>query len=105
LNLRSRNGKTDHTSKGVVTVCLSINEPTQAGMIALSNAREDIERGGIAKAAAAGSGAARVMDTAMGAVQVSEDLQTRLWSVVSKLDVFVQIIEKTSTVSMQKPYA
>jgi hypothetical protein len=90
----------------VITVCFSINEPTQAGMIALFNAREDIERGGIAKAAAAaGSGAAGVMDTAMGTVQVSEDLQTTLWNVVSKLDVFVQIIEKTSAVSMQKPYA
>jgi len=75
-------------------------------MIALSSAREDIERGGIAKAAsAAGSGAARVMDTAIGAVQESGYLETTLWSVVSKLDVFVQIIEKTSKVSMQKPYA
>ena len=79
-------------------------EAIQAGAIARSNAHEDIERGGIAKsAAAAGSGAVQAIDAAVGAVQEQGDLEKALGSVVSKLDVFVQIMDKTSQVSVRKP--
>ena len=39
------------------------------------------------------------MDAAVGAVQELGDLEKALGSVVSKLDVFVQIMDKTSQVS------
>jgi hypothetical protein len=91
-------------SKGFITVKLSVYEAAQAGAIARSNAREDIEQGRIVKsAAAAGSGAVQAIDAAVGAVQEPGDLEKALWSVVSKLDVFVQIMDKTSQVSVRKP--
>jgi hypothetical protein len=102
LELRSNDG----TSQGSITVRLSICEPAQAGAIARSNAREDIERGGIPGSAAVGdSGAVRATDAALGAVQEPGDLEKALGSVVSKLDVFVQIMDKTSQVSVRKPFA
>jgi len=98
LELRSKDG----TSKGFITVRLSIDDLTQAGAIAVSNAREDIERGRISKpaAAAAGSGAFGV-----GAIPEPGDLEMALGSVVSKLDIFINIVDKTSQVSMQKRYS
>jgi hypothetical protein len=100
LELRSSDG----TSKGFITVKLSVYEPAQAGAIARSNAREDIERSKISKsAAAAGSGAVQATDAAVGAVQEPGDLEKALESVVSKLDIFVQIMDKTSQVSVRKP--
>ena len=100
MELRSN----DASRKGSITVRLSIYEPTQAGAIARSHAREDIERGRIAKSAgAAGSGAVQAIDAAVGAVQEPGDLEKALESVVSKLDIFVQIMDKTSQVSVRKP--
>ncbi|KIM82890.1 hypothetical protein PILCRDRAFT_7772 [Piloderma croceum F 1598] len=103
LELRSKDGKVGYTRKGFITVRLSTAELTQAGEIARANAREDIEHGGISKSAgAADSGAVQGMNDAVGAVQEPGALETALWSVVSKLDIFVNIIDKTSDVH---PYA
>jgi hypothetical protein len=104
LELRSKDGKAGYTRKGFITVRLSTTELTQAGEIARVNAHEDIEHRGISKyAAAADSGAIQGMDDAVGAVQQPGALDTPLFSVVSKLDVFVNIIDKTSQVSLPKP--
>jgi hypothetical protein len=104
LELRSKDGKAGYTRKGFITVMLSTAEPTQAGEIARVNAREDIEHGGISKsAAAADSEGVQGMDATVGAVQGPGALETALWSVVSKLDVFVNIVDKTSQVSVRKP--
>jgi hypothetical protein len=103
LELRSKDGKSGYTRKGFITVRLSAAELTQAGTIARVNARKDIEHGGIFKStAAAGSEAVQGMD-AVGAIQESGALETALWSIVSKLDIFVNIIDKTSQVSLRKP--
>jgi hypothetical protein len=102
--LRSKDGKTDSTSNGFITIRLSTHKPTKAGEIVRSNAREDINRGGISKSAAAtGSGAVRGMDAAVGAVPEPGGLEMALRSVVSKLDVLVKIVDKTSQVSVRKP--
>jgi hypothetical protein len=99
LELRSNDG----TSQGSITVRLSICEPTQAGAIARANAREDLEHGGILGSAAAGySGAVRITDAAVGVVQQPGDLENALGSIVSKLAVFIQIMDKTSQVSGRK---
>ena len=75
---------------------LSTAELTQAGDIARANAREDIAHCEISKSsAAADSGGA------VGAVQEPGALETALRSVVSKLDIFVNIIDKTSQVSAE----
>jgi hypothetical protein len=103
--LRSKDGKAASTSKGFITVRFSTPEPTQAGEIARSNAREDIKRGGISKSAAAtGSGAVQGMDAAVGVAPEPGGLEMALGSVVSKLDIFVKIVDKTSQVSVRKPY-
>jgi len=68
-------------------------------VIARSNTHEDIKRGGIPGSAAAGySGAVQAADAAVGAVQELGDLEKALGSIVAKLDVFVQIMDKTSRV-------
>jgi hypothetical protein len=102
--LRSNDGKVGSTRKGFVTVRLSTHEPIQVGEIARSNAREDIKRGGISKSAAAGSGAVQGTDATLGTVSEPGGLEMALGSVVSKLDIFVKIIDKTSQVSVWKPY-
>jgi hypothetical protein len=103
--LRSKDGKSGYTRKGFITVRLSTAEPTQASEIARVNAREDIEHGGILNSAAtADFEGVQGMDPAVGAVQEPGALETALWSVILKLDVFVQIIDKTSQVSVRKPY-
>jgi hypothetical protein len=104
--LRSKDGKSGYTRKGFITVRLSTAEPTQTGEIARVNAREDMEQGGISKsAAAADSRGVQGMDAAAGAVQGPAALETVLWSVISKLDVFVQIIDRTSQVSVREHYS
>jgi hypothetical protein len=96
LELRSKDG----TGKGFITVRLSISGPTQAGVIAISNAREDMERSRIMKSTVTtGSGVVQDMGAAIGPVQESVGLEMMLGSVISKLNVFVQIIDKTSQVS------
>ena len=103
--MQLKDGKAGSTSKGFITVRLSTHEPTQAGEIVRSNAREDIKRGGISNsAAAAGFGVVQVMDATLGAVSEPGGLDMALGSVVSKLDIFVKIIDKTSQVSVRKPY-
>jgi hypothetical protein len=106
LELRSKDGKAVYTRKGFITVRLSTVELTQTSEIARVNAREDIERGGISNsAAAADSGGVGGMNAAVGAVQEPGALDTGLGSVVSKLDVFVNIIDKTLQVSLRKPHS
>jgi hypothetical protein len=93
-----------YTRKGFITVRLSTVGPTEAGEIARVNAREDIERGGLSKSAtAADSGGVQGMDAAVDPIQEPGALDTALWSVISKLDVFVNIVDKTSQVSVRKP--
>jgi hypothetical protein len=108
LELRSRDGdgKAGYTNKGFITVGISTAEHSQAGEIARVNARKDIKYEGVSKsAAAAGSGGVQGMDAVVGAVQEPGALETALWSVVSKLDVFVNIVDKTSQVSVWKSYS
>jgi hypothetical protein len=96
LELRSKDG----TSKGFITVRLSISGPTHAGVIAISNACEDMEHSRIMKSTiTTGSGVVQDMGTTIGAVQESVGLEMMLGSIILKLNVFVQIIDKTLQVS------
>jgi hypothetical protein len=101
--LRSKDGKSGYTRKGFIRIRLNTAELTQAGGIARANAREDIEHGGISESAAAAD--SRGMGAPIGAVQEPGALETALWSVVSKLNLFVNIIDKASQVSVRKSHS
>ena len=99
MELRSKDG----TGKGFITVRLSISGPTQAGVIAISNAREDMERSRIMKSTVTTGSGVQDMGAAIGPVQESVGLEMMLGSIILKLNVFVQIIDKTSQVSVRSP--
>jgi hypothetical protein len=89
--------KGDDTRQGFITVRLNTDGHIDA--IAISNAHQDIERSEILRSAdAADSQPIQVMDT-LTVVPQANDFLKALESVISKLDVFVQIIDQTSKVS------
>ena len=98
MELRSTEGRADDAIKGSITVRLTASDPTQAGSIAISNARRDIERSDIAKFPE--SEPIQVVETAVNVVSQSRDIVTALGSVVSKLDLFVRIVDQAATVSV-----
>jgi hypothetical protein len=93
-------GKTDQSNRGFISVQLSASTSTQTAADAVNNARGDIERSGIAESVATSAYSKLVQATA---VAVGLDPQNSaflkaLGNVLSKLDVFVRIIDKTSQV-------
>jgi hypothetical protein len=102
LELRSTEGRANDTIKGLITVQLSTSDPTQTGSIAISNARRDIERGDIAKLPE--SEPIQAIGTSVNVVSQSGDIVTALGSVVSKLDLFVRIVDQAATVSARWRY-
>ena len=98
LELRSKESSLDNSKKGLITIRLSTSDPVQTGALAVSNARQDIERSGILKLAAnANSEHAQVLGAA---IDTTGRLATALAIILSKLDVFIDIIDKTSKVSI-----
>ena len=92
----------DSTIKGFITVRLSTSDPTRAGAIAISNAQQDIERGDITGfTGLADSEPARVVGAAVNVVTNPGDIVTLLESVVSKLDVFVRIVDRAAKVNLR----
>ncbi|KIM73366.1 hypothetical protein PILCRDRAFT_728873 [Piloderma croceum F 1598] len=103
LELRSKKGRADSTINGLITVRLSTSDPTLAGAIAMSTVRQDIERSDILAVTAAGdSRPAQVFGAAVTFVSQPGDIVTLLESVISKLDLFVRIVDQAATVH---PYA
>jgi hypothetical protein len=105
--LRLKIGKLGYARKDFITIRLNTTEPTRAGKIARINTHEDIEHSGISKSAAATADSRRSqgMDPAIGVVREPGSLETALWSVVSKLNVFINIIDKASQVSVRKSHS
>jgi hypothetical protein len=91
--------------KGFITVRLSTSDSTQTGAIAMSIARQDIERSDIATVTAlAGSEPVQVMGAAVDFVSHPGDIVTLLGGVVSKLAVFVQVVDQAAKVSVRTRY-
>jgi hypothetical protein len=68
----------------------------------MSIVRQDIERSDIPAVTAAGdSRPAQVFGAAVTFVSQPGDIVTLLESVISKLDLFVRIVDQTATVSMR----
>jgi hypothetical protein len=101
LQLRSREGRPDTTIKGLITVRLTASDSAQAGAIATSIARQDIERSDIATVTAlADSRPAQVIGTSVNFLSQPGDIVTLLESVVSKLGLFVRIVDQAAKVSV-----
>ena len=93
--------RSDSTIMGLITVQLSTSDPARAGVIAILNAQQDIERGNITGfAGITDSKPARVVGAAVNVVANPRDVVTLLESVVSKLDVFVQIVNQAAKVNL-----
>jgi hypothetical protein len=95
----------DKSIKGLITVQISASEPGQASEIALTNMRRDINLGEIGKLGAVGdmvtsTTTAVVMETVDKVPTISEGLR----SVLSKLNVFVEIVDKVSKVRNDNPF-
>ena len=104
LELRSTKGS-DSTIIGLISVRLSTSDPAQAGAMAISNAQQDIKRGDIAKfTGLADSEPARVVGAAVDIVAHPGNIVTSLESVVSKLGVFVRIVDQAAKVSRWTRY-
>jgi hypothetical protein len=90
--------------KGFITVRLSASNPTQTGAIAMSIARQDLERSDIGATVLVGSEPAQVAGSAVNFVSHPGDIVTLLGSVVSKLGLFVQIVDQAAKVRMRTRY-
>ena len=97
LQLKAVDNKTDETNKGFITVQLRTVTPARSAADAVTTARDDIERSGIVDSVGVptDSEPVKVMGTAVGS---NSDFQQGLGNVLSKLDIFVRIVDKTSQV-------
>jgi hypothetical protein len=101
LELMSKETGLDSSRKGVITVQLGPSDLIQTGTLAISNIRQDLDQRGIPKLTTAFDyGRARGMGAAVTIWSQPGGLAKALERVVSKLDLFIQIIDKTSKVSI-----
>jgi hypothetical protein len=100
LQLKAMDGKMDETSRGFITVQFSTAAPTQPASLAVTNARDDIVRRGLTDSLAADTDSKpmKVMDVAVGLDPMNTGFTMALESILSKLDVFVRIVDKGSQV-------
>jgi hypothetical protein len=95
--------KADNRSRGIITVRLDSTDTSAAGAIAVGNAMRDVVLGGVDHSAAAlDSSALQVLDGGAAAVGSATNFLQSLSNVVSKLDLFVQIVDKTAKVSISR---
>lgn len=98
-------GKIDHAGGGCITVQLTCDTPIQTGAIAVSNALEDIKHSGILDSGITNYMSAKSTDVAVEiTAAINNDFLRRLSNVVSKLDVFVQVVDKASKVCVWIKY-
>jgi hypothetical protein len=101
LQLKMADGDKNDKNGGFITVHLGTDTQIQTGAIAIINARQDIESSGIANSVAAGDSKA-VQDADRGLnADPQNAFQSALEGVVSKLDIFVQIVDQTSKVCVR----
>jgi hypothetical protein len=103
LELVSKGGGANHSSRGFITIRLSTGSVAQMGALALSNARQDIEHRRIMQPGAAiQPRSVQPTGAPGGDSSQPKDFATALGNVVSKLDQFVNIMDRTSKVSAQE---
>jgi hypothetical protein len=103
LELKSMERKRNDKTMGFITVQLIADNITQTGLMAVSNARQDVDKSDIVKSAGAmNSKPMQAVQVGINADQSQSNILNGLKAVVSKLNVFVQIVDKSSKVSRQR---
>jgi hypothetical protein len=101
LELKPTSGEADNRSCGSIAVRLDAIDVSTAGAMAVGNAMQDTELAGVDHSAAAlDSTALQVLDGGVALVPKTTDFLNSLGNVMSKLDLFVQIVDKTAKVSI-----
>lgn len=95
LQLKAVDGGMDDTSRGFITVRLIPYTINQTSAISVLNAHEDIE---LMQYGVADHMPAQSIDLGIGFTVKNDDFHKALASVVSKLDLFVHIVDKASMV-------
>ena len=91
----------DNKSRGTITVQLNGIDSPAAGAVPIANAMQDIRLGGVDHSAAAhDSTALKVLDGGVAAVGSTANSLNSLSNVISKLGLFVQIVDKTAKVNI-----
>lgn len=102
--MKSANG--NNATLSILTVHLSTSRATQAVAIAVNDARQDIRNTGIViSAGAADSKSFQALDSVLNTSPNTCDFLVALENVVSKLEVFVRIVDKASKVNPFSWYA
>jgi hypothetical protein len=99
LELRKKGKESERLITGLITIRLSVADVTQANKTVLSNVRKDIQRGEIAGSVATSHAPLKVVDTVVGLVEEFPQVPDFLFNVVSKLEVFVNIVDRASKVN------
>ena len=86
--------KSADSTTGFITIRLSVVDNALAGTIVNSNARQDIEHSNVPKSASL------AQSRPMQAISAANSFLQHLQNVISKLDMFVHIVDKTSKVSL-----
>ena len=87
----------DNKSRGTITVQINGVDSPAAGAVPIANAMQDIRLGGVDHSAAAlDSTALKVLDGGVAAVGSTANSLNSLSNVISKLGLFVQIVDKTA---------
>jgi hypothetical protein len=93
------NEKQKHRPRGAITLQLSAVNPTEASKNIVDNALQDISHSGVDRSAgAADSEAVQFADATAYADPAQSDFSKALENVVSKLDIFVQLLDKAAKV-------
>ena len=88
-------------SRGTITVQLNGVDNPAAGAVPIANAMRDIRLGGIDHSAAAlDSTALQLLDGSVAAIGSAANTLNSLSNVISKLGLFVQIVDKTAKVNI-----
>jgi hypothetical protein len=99
LELKAADGKADDKGCGTITLRLRAIERSKAGENVIKSTRQDIQLSGVDQFSTDNeSETAQVLDVALGADIRQSPFMKSLWGIVSKLDVFVQVVDKTSKV-------
>ena len=92
---------TDNKSHGTITVQLNGVDSPAAGSVPVANAMQDIRLGGVDHSAAAlDSTTLKLLDGGVAAVGSTANSLNSLSNVISKLGLFVQIVDKTAKVNI-----
>ena len=106
LELKATDGRSDYSDCGTIAVRLGAVDSSKAGAIVISNTLQDIKLSGVDHlAVATESEVYQVVDAGVTAGSKQSVFLDSLYGVMSKLEIFVQIVDKAAKVSMRLTFA